>query len=482
MRKVRSLKINSVINLIKTILGIIFPMITFPYASRVLGVENIGKVNYANSVVNYFVLIAGLGIATYATREGAKVRDDQEKVNQLCSEVFIINMISTIAAYAGLVVLMFIPMFHGYRTLILIYGATLVFNLVGISWLFNIFEDFLYITVRTVIFQVISLIMLFCFVRTEEDYLVYAGLIVLSSVGANIFNLFYGRRYIRLFHRSSYNLLKHIKPIFIIFGMSVASTIYLNMDTTMLGVMKGDHDVGLYTAAIKINRIVCSLITSVCTVFIPRLSYYVEKKMKKEFDTLIYQALNYIMCLTIPAAAGLSILSEEIILLFSGMKFIEAVPIMRVICINIVFSVVNGFLTYQIFMPLSKEKETLYATIGGAVVNVILNYFLIKEIGPAGAAMASVIAEMSVFLICRWYMRKFYDSYKLFAELWKYLAATVIMAVVGVWINIRISSVVLSVVFVFVICVAAYVSILVLLKSQLVWGFIGKLCKELKKE
>ena len=162
--KVRSLKFNSVVNLIKTILGIIFPLITFPYASRVLGATGIGKVDYANSISNYFILFASLGIATYTIREGAKVRDDKKKLDQLVTEIFVINSISTVVAYICLFICSSLPVFKNYQELILLNGTIMIFDLIGVNWLFNIFEDYIYITVRTLAFQIISLVLLFVFV------------------------------------------------------------------------------------------------------------------------------------------------------------------------------------------------------------------------------------------------------------------------------------------------------------------------------
>ena len=189
--KVKSLKFNSIVNITKTVLGIIFPLITFPYASRILGATGIGRVDYANSIANYFILFASLGISTYAIREGAKVRDDKEKLNQLATEVFVINSISTVVAYIGLIICSSLPVFRNYQNLILLNGTIMIFELIGVNWLFNIFEDYVYITVRTFAFQIISLIILFLFVKTKNDYFIYAGLIVFSNAGANVFNIFY---------------------------------------------------------------------------------------------------------------------------------------------------------------------------------------------------------------------------------------------------------------------------------------------------
>lgn len=417
----KSLKKNSAVNLLKTILGLLFPLITFPYASRILGVENIGRVNFANSIMNYFVLFAGLGISNYAIREGAKIRDNKELINKFCTEILLINISSTIFSYIGVFAVIQLPVFQPYKALLLLFSTTILFNVVGMNWLFNIYEEFIYITVRTIFFQFISLVLLLTLVDKQSDSMIYAGILVLSSVGANIFNIFYTRKFVRFFPGKPYDIKRHLKPIYIIFGMSIASTIYLNLDMTMLGLQAGDYQTGLYAAATKLNKIVCNVISSVCVVFLPRLAYYLEMERKDEFRMLVDKAFYYILGLTIPASVGMFVLSKEIVLVFSGLTFIEAVPATMIKAPNIVLSVINGFIAIQLFMPLNKEKESLYATMAGAVINCILNYLMIPKWGAAGAALATICAEGSVFLICLIYLKGVYPLKSLAREIGKYL-------------------------------------------------------------
>ena len=467
--KVRSLKFNSVVNLIKTILGIIFPLITFPYASRVLGATGIGKVDYANSISNYFILFASLGIATYTIREGAKVRDDKKKLDQLVTEIFVINSISTVVAYICLFICSSLPVFKNYQELILLNGTI-------------IFEDYIYITVRTLAFQIISLVLLFVFVQTPEDYLIYAGLIVFANAGANIFNIFYGRKYVSFFKCSKLNLKKHLKPIFIIFGIGIASQIYLNIDTTMLGLLKSDYDVGLYSAAIKINRTLGTLISSACAVLIPRLSYYIKMKMEKEYRNIVNTTVNYILSLSIPCAFGCALLSSECIFLFSGKGFEGAAPIMRILSPNIIFAVMNGFLAYQIFIPFGKELYTCIATFVGAILNVVLNSIFIITFGTRGAAVATVLAEISVFIILMYYMKKFYQDKTLFKEVWKYLVAGICMFIVGLGIAALGLGLILKILVTVVICIICYFGVLMILKAKIAFVVIDMLKARIKRK
>lgn len=474
----KSLKKNSLINLFKTVIGLIFPLITFPYASRVLGVEYIGRVNFANSTMNYFILIAGLGIANYAIREGAKIRDNPELINKLCTEILIINIFSTAVAYIGVFILIQIPPFNTYKSLLLLFSTTILFNIIGVNWLFNIYEEFVYITLRTLMFQAISLCLLLLFVRKQSDYFHYAGILVLSSVGANVFNIFYSRRFVRFFPKCKYEIKKHLKPILIIFGMGIASTIYLNVDMTMLGIQSGDYSVGLYTAASKINKIVCNVISSVCVVFLPRLAYYLENNKKEEFNRLVSTAFCYILGLTIPAAVGLFILSKEIILIFSGMQFLDAIPAMMIKAPNIILSVINGFIAIQLFMPLNKEKESLYATIFGAIVNCILNYFMIPVWGAAGAAFATICAEGCVFLVCLFYLKGTYSLGSLFYESWKYAIGSMGIVIIGYFIHLLNLGIIGTTILITFFGALIYFVILYFLRAELIENVFKTLRKD----
>ena len=138
-------------------MGIIFPIITFPYASRILLPEGIGKVNFANSIIGYFSLLASLGIGTYATREAAKIRDDKLLLKKFVKEILFINFISTLISYIlFFMVLFFVPKLFDYRKLLLICSLTILFNTLGINWFYSAIEEYTYITTRTIFFQIIK--------------------------------------------------------------------------------------------------------------------------------------------------------------------------------------------------------------------------------------------------------------------------------------------------------------------------------------
>lgn len=217
--KNKSIKINAFLNTIRSLMTVIFPLITFPYVSRVLSVDGIGKYNFSSSVVSYFLLIAGLGINTYAVREGAKYRDNKEVMTRFIDEIFTINVCSSVIAYLLLFLcLIFSTKLQLYFVCILIYSIQIGFSVIGVEWLFTIYEDFMYITIRSIVFQVISLLLLFLFVRNANDYLNYAAITVFSSVGSNFLNFIKAREQFRFKLIRNFNWKKHMKPILILFA------------------------------------------------------------------------------------------------------------------------------------------------------------------------------------------------------------------------------------------------------------------------
>ncbi len=390
----KSLKKNALVSLLKASMNIIFPILSFPYASRVLLPDGIGRVNFANSIVEYFIMFAILGINLYAAREAARVRDNAEKLNKLSREILSINMISTAISYAVLFSAIFlIPKFHDYRVLLIICSAKVLFTAPGMEWLYNAEEEYGYVTVRQTIFQIISLIALFTLVKSKDDYLIYAGIGVFANVGANIFNLLYSKKFINIFAKTEIDLKRHIKPVMTFFGISIAGKINTALDAVMLGFLLTDASVGFYSAAIKISRLVKEMITSAICSFMPRSSYLLEQNKLDEYKSIVTKVCNATYFFSVPAAAGLMFLSRPLILLFSGEAYLPAVPSMQVISISIIGMCSTSFLNQLIITPQRKERFSLIAQIISAVSNIVLNAVFIVRMEVFGAALATTIVE-----------------------------------------------------------------------------------------
>lgn len=397
----KSVKLNAVLNIIKSLLSVIFPLITYPYATRVLGVDNLGKVNYTASIITYFSLIAAFGVTTYAIREGSKVRDNKKKFNKLSSEVFFVNIISTIISYILLIILLiFSYKLQEYRLLILLQSATIIFTTFSVDWINTIFEDYFYITIRGIITNILSLIVLFIFVKTSEDYYIYALLTVLTNAVICITNLLYCRKYVDISFTPSMKIGHHVRKMSVFFINAIAVSIYVSIDTTMLGWMIGDYSVGIYSVAVKIYSIMKVVLCAIYSVALPRLSYYISQNSKNEYKDLISKVISAITILLLPMAVGLFILSKDIVLIIAGVSYSEAYRTLGILSVALVFAIFGGVVTQCINISLGKEKINVQATIISALGNILLNLIFIPWLKQDGAAITTAISEFTVLIYC----------------------------------------------------------------------------------
>lgn len=477
----KSMKVNAILNGIKTLMSILFPLITFPYATRVLQVENLGKVNFSNSVISYFTLLAALGVSTYATREGSGNKNYTNKFNEFASQVFTINVISTVAAYIALFFVMIsVPRLQEYTILLLIQSSTIIFNTLGVEWVYSVYEDYVYLTIRSLIFQLISMVLLFLFVKDINDYYIYAIIIVLSNVGSNLLNYMHSKKYCKIQLTKNLNLKKHLKPILIIFSTSIATTIYVNSDLTMLGVMLGDHAVGIYSVSTKVYSVIKTVLSAVIIVTIPRLSFYLSNDMGERYKTTVTKIFNSLSLLTLPTVVGINLLCNQIIMIIAGVNYIEANVSLRILSIALVFSNFASFTTASVLLPMKKEKYILMATIFSALVNVLLNLLLIPMFHQNGAALTTAIAELLVFLISYYHARKFIKIDGVVKNLATSIIGCLAMILVSGILKLFVVNMILYTVFTIVISIVVYLLILLLLKNNLALELLNGIIKKFK--
>ena len=436
MQKQKSLKINFIMNAFLTMSSFIFPLITFPYISRILLPEGTGKVSFATSVISYFVILAQLGIPTYGIRACAKVRDNREELSKTAHELLIINIIMCCFSYLILgILLMTVPKFKSEKTLLIIVSLTLLFNTIGMEWLYKALEQYMYITIRSIIFKVIAVIAMFLLVHEKSDYIIYGAISIFASSASNIFNLINVHKYINLKPIGNYNLKQHLKPVFIFFAISCAATIYTNLDTVMLGFIKTDSDVGCYNAAVRIKSILVSIVTSLGVVLLPRASYYLEHNMISEFYKITKKAINFVFIIAVPLMVYFILFAKEGIFLLSGSAYIGAVKPMQIIMPTLVFIGLTNIMGIQMLVPMGKEKIVLYSEIAGALVDLVINIVLIPRWASAGAAIGTLVAEIIVWIVQYCALRKDVKSAYLTID-YKTILWAILMAIVGVvWVK-----------------------------------------------
>ncbi len=476
----KSIGVNAVLNFIKVGCSVIFPLITFPYTSRVLQVENIGKVNYGNSIITYFALFAALGISTYGVREGARRKKGAE-FDRFASEIFSLNLLTTAISYAVLFLLLLtVPKFRDYRAVILIQSMTILLTTLGVEWVNTVYEDFLYITIRSIAVQILCMAALFLFIHRPEDYLKYACISVMSSSIMCIANWIYCRRYVRIRVLFSGDIFRHWKPMFIFFANSLAITIYVSADTTMLGWISGDYYTGLYAVSVKIYQIVKRLMTAVYTVTIPRLSRYVGRGEWQNYRRLLTQICGCVILLVVPCMTGLAVYARNIIQILSGDSYLPAVRSLQILAVALLFAVGSGVVVNCINTPNGFEKTSLSATIAAAVVNVGLNVVLIPVFRQDGAALTTVLAEAMVLIICLVRLHDI-DHYMDVREVLSQLGYAVAGSLLILWISLAIGrlglSSLLSLVLGIFLCTAAYAVLLAAGRNRYFMAVLSKVLR-----
>lgn len=396
----KSIKINAVLNGIRTILNLLFPLITFPYISRVLSIDEIGKYNFSLSVISYFMLIAALGIDKYAVREGTKYRDNKNEMSEFASRIFTVNMASTTLSYLLLLAYMIFSIkAHSYRICIMIFALQILFTTIGTEWLYTIYEEYRYITIRSIIFKVISIALLFVFVQKEGDYLGYACITVFATVGSNILNFINSKKYCNIRIKFGFDWKNYLKPILIIFAANVAVQIYVNSDITILGYLRDDYTVGIYSISAKIYLIVKNVLVALLTVTIPRLALYVGKGLMLEYKSLLKKITNTIVLLGLPIVIGLILLSKNAILIIAGEKYIDSQSSLVILSLAILFSLFSTIFNQCVLLPFKREKVFLRSSVISAILNIVLNLFIIPQFGADGAAMTTLVSELCMSIM-----------------------------------------------------------------------------------
>lgn len=403
----KSVKFNFIMNMLLTVTNILFPLITFPYVSRILQAEGIGKVTFITSLVAYFILFAQLGIPTYGIRACAKVRNDKEKLTKVVQEIFGISLVTGIVSYIVLLILYFsIDRINQEGMLVLILSLPIILNIIGLDWLYKALEKYQYMATRSIILKVIAVVMLFVLVKKPEDYIIYGAITVFGLSAANILNFINVRKYIDLLKiRTDYNFKQHFKPIWVFFALACATTIYTNIDTVMLGFIHTVEDVGYYTTSTKIKYILISIVTSLGVVLLPRLSFYVQTGEREKFLELSNKSFQFIMIIAMALTIYFIVYAKELVYFLAGENFKESILPMQIILPTVIFIGITNLFGIQILVPLGKEKLVVYSVVVGALVSFVLNLVLIPKFSYLGTAIANLVAELAVLFVQVYFIR-----------------------------------------------------------------------------
>lgn len=480
MRKKKSVKINYFYNLIYNLLTLLLPLLTTPYLSRVLGVENIGIYGFTNSIVTYFVLFGCLGTTLYGQREIAYVQDDKEKQSKVFYEIFFVKLISMFIS-----ILLYGFSFCIDGTLSLYYQILLIYlvaNVFDISWYLQGIEEFDKTVIRNLIVKVLSIILIFVLVKKTDDLWIYFTIFAVSELLGNITMWIYVPKYLNKPNFKKLNLKKHLKPILMLFIPQIAIKVYTVLDKTMIGVISGNmNDVGFYEQGQNIVRALIVIITAYGTVMASRIAYTYKNSDKKETIKYLKSSFRFSWLLGIPLMLGTIAVADKLVPWFFGDGYDPVSNIIKFTSPLIIAIGLNNVLGMQYLVPIGRQKDFTTAVVIGALSNFVLNNILIRLFGTIGAVIASVLAETIILIYELYVTRKEFNWLMIFNGIIKYLIAGIIMFIVIYNIELHLGVSLLNTFIVFIIGVITYFIMLLLLRDSYILDNLNILLKKVKR-
>lgn len=404
----QSIKKNFLYNIFLNISAVIFPLITAPYVSRVLEPDGIGINNFANTYAGYFALVALLGIPTYGVREVSKVRDDKKALSKLISELMSIAAITTIAvSLIFLLTIAIVGQLTENYMIFLIAGFAIYLAPFKINWYYQGIEDFGFITFRSLIIRTISVVLLFVFVREKGDLILFITLNVAGGILADVWN------YVKMWksgirpYFTLTGLKQHLSPLFLLFSSSIAISIYTILDTLMIGFLTDYNEVGFYSNAMHMSKVLLMVVTSLSIVVVPRVSLYMKENNIEKINELMNKSFSVVLFLAFPAAIGMACLSPFFVPLFFGERFLGAVLPLMILSMLIIAIGLNNLTGVQVLIGMGLDKLFLYSVLMGTISNFVLNMCLIPLYGAVGASISSIFAETLILGVTSFYVYRY---------------------------------------------------------------------------
>lgn len=406
----QSVKVNYILNLINTGTQMLFPLITFPYVCRVIEADGIGQINFFQSIISYISLFTCLGIPMYAIREIARDRSDVVQMNRTAMEILLLHSMLTLVGYAIVAILcLTVPQIQVNIPLFLILSLIIFFTAIGCEWFYQGIEDFKYITIRGLIIKTVSVVLLFIFVKSKTDLLYYGCYTVFGVLGGNIFNFFRLRKYI---HReniifSELHIKRHIKPVLKVFSFSVVTSIYLQLNTVLLGFLKNALAVGYFAAATKVMQMLLTMSACLGSVMMPRASHLIAENKEDEFNRLIQKSYDFTLAIALPMTIGLIFCAPSLITALCGVKFEHSILPSQIIAPIILMVAISNVFGIQVLFPKGKINIVTLCCGIGAVADLILNLCLIPFFSYIGTSIAYLGAEVATTVSMYFIGRKY---------------------------------------------------------------------------
>lgn len=393
------IKRNFIYSVALTGTNYIFPLIIYPYISRVLGVENIGLVNFIDSIINYMVLLSMMGISVIGIREIAAAKTDRNRLNSVFSSLFTLNAIATLVAVAVVVILtLTVTQLRENSHLMWIGVFKLIGNLFLVEWLYNGLENFKFITIRSILVKSAYAVSIFLLVRAQSDIAIYYMLTCLMTVLNATINFTYARHFVTLslFHA---NLASVWKPFITAGFYMILTSLYTTLNTTFLGFATNDKEVGYYYTATRLYYIFSGIYTAFTNVMLPRMSSLISEGNKEEFSQKVKLSYEILLTFALPIIIGTFIFAPAIIQLLSGDGYAGAIIPLRITIPLILIIGCEQIMVIQILIPMKQDKTILINSSVGATISIVLNFLIVKHLGAIGSSITWFCSELAIMIL-----------------------------------------------------------------------------------
>ncbi|EOU1697812.1 flippase [Clostridium perfringens] len=482
----KSISKNIIFKFLLNIFNLIVPIVIGPYVLRILGPDLMGTINFSQTIYGYFFIFAGFGVYQYGLREISRVRDDKDKLSKIFTSLFTLTLITNIVTTLAYIV--FIKLSYS-GSEIYVACMILTFNLLSnifyTEWVNEGLENYDFITIKTIIIRVAYVILLFIFVKSSSNFNEYMILLVLTTFVNNIVSFFYIKKRIP-FNFKDLTLIKNIKPMFLVVILSNANVLYTQLDRYFIGKYISMDSVAYYSTAQSVSNIINTLLMTVITVTIPRMSNYISNQNHDEYEKLLDKISKIYFIILFPAAIGLFILSKEVIIIYGGNEYLPAIPILKVFSLYIISLGYEMILSNQVMYIKGKEKEQVKFTFIGGAVNFILNFLLLVFgiFNGTNAVITTMIANIVVIILEYIYMKKVLKlDFNIFGiDKTKYLIVSLLFIPVTIFIHSFVNGIFKFTAVVILINSILYIGILLLIKDENLLEIVNRLLGKIKNK
>ena len=462
----KKFKFNILFNMMYQVLVVIMPLITTPYISRILGADKIGEYSFAQSIVSYFIIFATLGSSYYGQRCIAYCKDDILQRSKSFFEILLMRCITTVTMLV--LFYTFIVLQVSNNVLYMIASIEIILVMFDISWLYQGVEDFKLLTICNGICKIIGTILIFCFVTDRNHLNRYVLLLLGSALIGHILTWGYLKGKIIIPRSPKMNIFQHLYPSMKLFVSQVAIQVYTVVDKTMIGViLHSNFENGYYEQSQKIIKALLAIVTSIGTVVSSRIAMLWKSGKKEESYSMIYSSFQLVFAFAFPMAVGINIIAHRIVPIYFGDGYEPVIPLLQIFSLLLPAIGASNILGIQFLIPTQREKWLTLSVVFGAILNFILNFFTISWYGAKGAAISSVIAEISIAIVQAILLRKELDLKRIFTLGIKYAGLSAIMGIITIFLDSWLSNGIINLIIIVIVSVATYMIMLLLIKDSL---------------